>query len=167
MFASIWVCVWCIWICVCVCVYMMKIFFPGEMDEERDVMRVPSCVSNRQLMLEPKEARSLLSWDLTMFSFAPKLQLKTKSCLTGERQIAIRKNKLGSFLQFCAGFTNTCHVNEVGAISLVPGACERKTEGSYFSRQIPSSSIASLLWWNRIALSSCICLRILHVSSAI
>lgn len=28
----------------------------------------------------------------------------------------------GSFPQFCSGFTNTCNVNEVGAISVVPEA---------------------------------------------
>lgn len=32
------------------------------------------------------------------------------------------KYKTGSFFLHVLGFTNTCHVNEVGAILVVPGA---------------------------------------------
>lgn len=48
--------------------------------------------------------------------------LKIKDYFADRKETAFGKNKTGSFFLHVLGFTNTCHVNEVGAISVVPGA---------------------------------------------
>lgn len=149
-------------------------------------MRVPLCGSNTRLTLTLRQAYFLFDalqrGVFPHFFHSPQnaiCPLSVKKKLTSQREeklLSGRIKQAGFFFLFqFLGFTNTCHVNEVGAISVVPGAQivleklhvkERQKDNIFVGKfKAVQQQVHCDSEPKRTALSVCICIHIFYCMS--